>query len=115
METCRQRLYTAADKFVRREETNGFSHSLARGFRNTGWLDGELDEDPRKLATAEGRGEILRSAASRVLAAHDALRAAARRRGLNLRAISSEPPHPPWEDDDQTSPDEDPVRAQWHP
>jgi hypothetical protein len=115
MESCRLRLYTAADKFTWAEAKKGYAHELARGFRNTGWSDGELENDQGKLAKAEERGGAIRSAAAEFLAAHDALLASARRRGLNLDAISSEAPYPAWEDDDRMSSDEDPVRAQWHP
>ena len=99
LEKRRRSLYQAADRFTYAEAMKGFSHQLANGFRNTGWSDGELDVDPEKLALAEERGQAIRSTAAELLEAHEDLVHAARRRGLSLDALSSDPPVASWEAD----------------
>jgi hypothetical protein len=98
MERCRERLYAAAKSFIWAEAMKGFHHQLATGFRNTGWSQGELEDDDDKLAKAEARGHELRSAAADVLAAHGHLLAVARRRHYDLAAISSDAPVFSWEE-----------------
>lgn len=61
IERCRERLYATAKSFIWAEAMKGFHHHLASGFRNTGWSQGELEEDDDKLATAEARGHELGS------------------------------------------------------
>jgi hypothetical protein len=72
------------------------------GFANTGWSQGELEEDDDKLAKAEARGHELRSAAAGVVAAHGDLLAVARRRHYDLTAISSDAPVSSWEEAERT-------------
>jgi hypothetical protein len=97
MERCRQRLYAAAKSFIWAEAMKGFAHELASGFRNTGWSQGEPEEDDGKLVKAEERGQELRLAAADVLTAHRHLLSVARRRHYDLAAISSQAPVSSWE------------------
>jgi len=102
MEKRRRRLYAAADRFMWEEAKKGFVHEQRSGFRNTGFSLGEIEGDDKKLAMAEERGEILRSAAAEFLKTYDDLLATARRYQLKLDAMSSDPPVAPWEHDEDT-------------
>jgi hypothetical protein len=97
MERCRERLYATAKSFIWTEAMKGFNHQLAIGFRNTGWSQGELEEDGDKLAKAEARGHELRSLATDVFTAHGELLAVARRRHYDLTAALSQAPYSLWE------------------
>jgi hypothetical protein len=99
LEQRRTRLYSAVDAFLWAEAKKGFMHPHAKGRRNVGWMLGELEGDDQKLALAETRAAEIRAAAADVIAAHDNLVRAGRRRGYNLATLSSEAPVASWEEE----------------
>jgi hypothetical protein len=98
MEKRRQRLFQAADEFRWADAKHGFPDRYNRDFRNTGWSEGELEFDERKLGIAERRAKMIRDAAEELVAAHDDFVALAKRRGYALDALSTAPPIPPWKE-----------------
>lgn len=96
LERRRVALTDAAVVFDNAEAMNGFGHPIAWSRRHTGFIEGELDIEPGKLAIASERRAEIHSAARALVNQHQRLVIAAKRRGFSLAALDGQLIEPPW-------------------
>lgn len=77
------------------EAGKSWDHEVATGYRNVGWTDAEISEDPEKLMMARERSDGIYAAAQEFVEAHEALVRAAKKEGLALN-LEGDAPRPPW-------------------
>lgn len=95
LERRRHELFETAQRLMIEEAGKSWVHSTADGYRNVGWSDVEISEDPEKLDTARARSDAIRAAALEFTKAHDALVRAAKQEGFALN-LDGEPARPSW-------------------